>query len=91
MCREVEYRFTVLAYIKNIKYHDYGTVDPTEVLQVCVVVTSTPLAVALPRRQQARSASTPSARLSVFDKRRGLCSTVRVAPFTFIASIEVVR
>lgn len=34
MCREVEYRFTVLAYIKNITYHDYGTVDPAEVLQV---------------------------------------------------------
>lgn len=34
VCREVEYRFTVLAYIKNITYHDYGTVDPAEVLQV---------------------------------------------------------
>ncbi|CAN0438287.1 unnamed protein product, partial [Ectocarpus sp. 13 AM-2016] len=34
VCREVEYRFTVLAYIKNIAYHDYGTVDPAEVLQV---------------------------------------------------------
>eukprot|EP00903_Cladosiphon_okamuranus_P006381 g6246.t1 len=33
VCREVEYRFTVLAYIKNITYHDYGTVDPAEVLQ----------------------------------------------------------
>ncbi|CAN0573130.1 unnamed protein product, partial [Ectocarpus sp. 12 AP-2014] len=33
VCREVEYRFTVLAYIKNIAYHDYGTVDPAEVLQ----------------------------------------------------------
>lgn len=34
VCREVEYRFTVLAYIKNITYLDYGTIDPTEVLQV---------------------------------------------------------
>ncbi|CAM9929189.1 unnamed protein product, partial [Ectocarpus sp. 4 AP-2014] len=33
VCREIEYRFTVLAYIKNITYHDYGTVDPAEVLQ----------------------------------------------------------
>ncbi|CAM9371112.1 unnamed protein product, partial [Hapterophycus canaliculatus] len=33
VCREVEYRFTVLAYIKNITYLDYGTIDPTEVLQ----------------------------------------------------------
>lgn len=35
VCREVEYRFAVLAYIKNITYLDYGTIDPTEVLQVC--------------------------------------------------------
>lgn len=34
VCREVEYRFTVLAYIKNITYHDYATVDLAEVLQV---------------------------------------------------------
>ena len=34
VCREVEYRFTVLAYIKNITYHDYATVDPAEVAQV---------------------------------------------------------
>lgn len=34
VCREVEYRFTVLAYIKNITYHDYATVDPAEVVQV---------------------------------------------------------
>ncbi|CAM9261125.1 unnamed protein product [Ascophyllum nodosum] len=33
VCREVEYRFAVLAYIKNITFHDYAAVDPTEVLQ----------------------------------------------------------
>lgn len=40
MCREVEYRFTVLAYIKNITYHDYGTVDPAEILQVRALSTA---------------------------------------------------
>lgn len=30
----MEYKFTVLAYIKNITYHDYATVDPAEVSQV---------------------------------------------------------
>ena len=43
VCREVEYRFTVLAYIKNITYHDYATVDPAEVTQVRQCYSAGPL------------------------------------------------